>query len=196
MHRVPPQRGLGIAVLVVTGLITVQAMASAIGILPTLTDTVSPGLTVDLSQGLGILGLVAWLLIAPWMATANRAARASGYPQKYRPWVAWWGWAIPIWNLWAPYRFMKDATQGFAVSNLGWWWATWLLGTITIWSSSESHMVDGAVVQTRTITSSPLNAIALTISWIVLARIVWTVSQGAGGDEPDRGLPAGPVIEF
>src|SRR5680860_1368638 len=122
---VPAQRGSGVAIIIVTGLITLQSIASAVGLLAgnTYTNDGSWNFEIDPTQGLGILGVAAWLLIAPWMATANRAAAASGYPQKHRPWVAWWGWVIPIWALWAPYRFMKDAVQGFAVDGLGWWWA-------------------------------------------------------------------------
>lgn len=186
------------AIIVVTGLITLQSIASAVGLLAgnTYTNDGSWNFEIDPTQGLGILGVVAWLLIAPWMATANRAAAASGYPQKYRPWVAWWGWVIPIWALWAPYRFMKDAVQGFAVDGLGWWWGTWLVGTITVWGSSESRTVNGITTQIQTSASAPLNAIALTVSWFLLARIVWTVSQGSDHGSLRREPPARPPTEF
>lgn len=87
-----------------------------------------------------------------------------------------------IWNFWAPYRYMKDATQGFAVRHLGLWWATWLVGTLIFWGSSSYESVDGVTAETHLPVSAPLNAIALTVSWVVLARIIWTVSQGSNSD--------------
>lgn len=195
---VPAQRGRGVAILVVTGLITLQSIAAVVGVATGHAYTAIAGtpLALDPLQGLGLLGLFAWLLLAPWMATAARAVKANGYPMTYRPWVAWWGWVIPIWNLWAPYRFMRDATQGFAVRLLGLWWATWLLGTITIWSSGESRMVEGVLTETQTSLSAPLNAITLTVSWFLLARIVWTVSQGSDHGSLRREPPARPPTEF
>ena len=194
MLGVPAQRGRGVAILVLTGLITVQALATATGVLTNQLFGGRSGLafTVDPSQGLGILGVVAWLVLAPWMVTAASGAAANGYPLTYRPWVAWWGWVIPIWNLWAPYRYMKDAAQGFAVRFLGLWWATWLLGTITLWSSGRSSTVDGVVTETST-SSLPFNAIALTISWFLFARIVWAVSQGSDGNTTSGPHDAGPI---
>jgi len=177
----------------VTGLITVQSIAAAIWPTAAFATENQGGVNVnyDATQGLGLLGVVAWLLVAPWMANAARAATANGYSRTYRPWVAWWGWVIPIWNLWAPYRFMKDATQGFAVRHLGIWWATWLLGTLAIGSSGSSTTVDGITTVTQNSISAPLNALALTVSWVLFARIIWTVSQGSGSaprSGPDTAL--------
>jgi len=195
---VPAQRRLGAAILVVTGLITLQSIGAAIGIFPATTyvNGIEVAWAVDPSQGFGILGVSAWLLLAHWMATAARAAADDGYPMTYRPWVAWWGWVIPIWNLWAPYRFMRDATQGFPVRRLGWWWAAWLVGTITLWSSGESSTVNGVTTQTQTSSSAPLNALALTVSWLLLARIVWTVSQGSDHGSLRHEPPVRPPTEF
>jgi len=187
---VPAQRGHGIAILVVTGLITVQSIVTAIWPAASFASepqAVSSG-GYDATQGLGLLGVVAWLLVAPWMATAARTAAANGYTLKHRPWVAWWGWVIPIWNLWAPFRFMKDATQGFAVRNLGIWWATWIVGTLTIGASGGYSTGDGVVTYTYPVWSAPLNALALTVSWFLFARIIWTVSQGS-----DPVPPSGPA---
>lgn len=64
MLGVPAQRGRGVAILVLTGLITVQALATATGILTGQVFGGRSGLnfTVDPAQGLGILGVVAWLV--------------------------------------------------------------------------------------------------------------------------------------
>ena len=177
----PAQRGLGVAILVVTGLITVQAVVLGVTVATgnPYVHVEGAGFPFDATPGAGLVGVLAWLLVARWMSTAARAAAANGYEVKHRPWVAWWGWVIPIWNLWAPFRYMKDATQGFPVRHLGLWWATWLLGTVTFWSTSESSTVDGVVTQTQTSASAPFNAVALTASWFLFARIVWTVSQGS-----------------
>ncbi len=181
MLGVPAQRGRGIAILAVTGLITAQALVLGIRVATGYQYTPAAGTNFpfDSSPWTGLLGVIAWLLVAPWMATAARGAAQMGYLQTHQPWVAWWGWVFPIWNLWAPYRFMKDATQGFAVRKLGLWWATWLLSPILIWSSSSSTTVDSVVTETHISTSLPFNAVALTMSWILFARIVWTVSQGS-----------------
>jgi|GEM_PF-1178385 len=182
--EVPAQRGLGIAILVVTGLITVQAIvrgvAAAAGHPYVYVQQSGAFISFNSGNGLVLVPVLAWLLVAHWMATAARAASANGYFVKYRPWVAWWGWIIPIWNLWAPYRYMKDATQGFPVRHLGWWWAASLLGTFTLGLTTTSTDIDGVVTQTQTAASAPFNAIALTVSWLLFARIVWTVSQGSG----------------
>ncbi|NYI42108.1 DUF4328 domain-containing protein [Demequina lutea] len=180
---VPAQRGLGIAILVVTGLITAQAIVLGVAVATgnPYVHTAGTNFPFDSSAGVGLLGVLAWLLVAQWMATAARAAAADGYYVKHRPWVAWWGWVIPIWNLWAPYRYMKDATQGFPLRYVGLWWAAWLFGTLTLAYSGESTTIDGVVTQTQTLASAPFNALALTVSWLLFARIVWTVSQGAQG---------------
>ena len=185
---VPAQRGLGIAILVVTGLITAQAIVLGVTVATgnTYVHTGGAYFPFDANPRVGLLGLLAWLLVAQWMSTAARAAAADGYYVKHRPWVAWWGWIIPIWNLWAPFRYMKDATQGFPVRYLGWWWATWLLGGLTIWSSSTSTTIGGGMTQTQTSASAPFNAVALTVSWVLFARIVWTVSQGSQATSRER----------
>ena len=178
---VPEQRGLGLAILVATGLITAQAIVLGVAVATgtPYTHVTGTNFPFDTTSRVGLVGVLAWLLVAHWMATASRAAKANGYQVNYRPWVAWWGWVIPIWNLWAPYRFMKDATQGFQVRRLGLWWATWLLGTLALVYSGESSTVNGVVTQNQTLTSAPFNAAALTVSWCLFARIVWTVSQGS-----------------
>ena len=195
---VPAQRGLGIAILVVTGLITTQAIVLGVSVATGSPYEHLPGRSFpfDASGGFGLLGTLAWLLVAQWMATAGRAAKTNGHAMTYRPWVAWWGWVIPIWNLWAPFRYMKDATQGFPVRHLGLWWATWLVGTLAIATSGESRTIDGVVVATHTLVSAPYNAAALTVSWILFARIVWTVSQGsrviAEGEPSSEMAPLAP----
>jgi len=65
-----------------------------------------------------------------------------------------------------------------------------------VWGSSESRTVNGITTQIQTSASAPLNAIALTVSWLLLARIVWTVSQGSDHGSLRHEPPARPPTEF
>ena len=85
-----------------------------------------------------------------------------------------------------------DPSQGFGILGM----SAWLVGTITLWSSGESSTVNGVTTQTQTSSSAPLNALALTVSWFLLARIVWTVSQGSDHGSLRHEPPARPPTEF
>lgn len=82
-----------------------------------------------------------------WFRRARINAEHRGWRQRRaRAWT-FWGWVIPIVNLWIPFQIMGDIWRaGLPASqrhHTAWlaalWWATWLLGAVTIQTQETDY---------------------------------------------------------
>ena len=70
-----------------------------------------------------------------WFYRARINAERSGWPQRRARGWAFWGWVVPIADLWVPFQVMRDIWRASRPSSraggLPWlpavWWASWLL---------------------------------------------------------------------
>src|SRR5262245_4681290 len=121
-----------------TGLVTQQQLDRADG-------------WVSGTAGLGGLVFVATVVVwCVWQhhAQAN-AVVLSGGGLRFTPgWAVGW-WFIPIANLWKPFQTVRElwkASHGggwrtvATWSLLGWWWATWLIGSLNIQLGSNTRI--------------------------------------------------------
>src|SRR3954469_12141115 len=98
-------------------------------------------------SGLAFLATVVVWCIWQHHAQAN-AAVLSGGPLRFTPgWAVGW-WFIPIANLWKPFQAVRElwkASHGggwqtiATWSLLGWWWATWLIGSLNVQLGSNTR---------------------------------------------------------
>lgn len=87
--------------------------------------------------GLTVLTMVVLIL---WLRRARSNAEASGWPQRYRVAWAFWGWFVPVVNLWIPFRMMADVWRASLPEDSrrdtawlpGLCWTCWLLGSLPL----------------------------------------------------------------
>jgi hypothetical protein len=151
-----------------------------------------------------ILIVVTGVAFVAWFRGARINAEGRGWHQRFaRAWT-FWGWIVPVVNLWIPLQIMDDIWQvSFLRRPRGWiawlpmvWWTSWVL--------SEALLVlnRGAVVALDIWTSPPANSAGsygphLPDSWpgfcvfavagLSLIAIVRTVSRGP------LGAPIAPI---
>ncbi len=102
------------------------------------------------TSGLGGLAFIATVVVwCIWQHhTQANAAVLSGGGLRFTPgWAVGW-WFIPIANLWKPFQAVRElwkASHGggwqtiATWSLLGWWWATWLIGSLNVQLGSNAR---------------------------------------------------------
>jgi hypothetical protein len=86
-----------------------------------------------------------------WFYRARVSAERSDWPQRRARGWAFWGWVVPIADLWIPFQIMRDIWQASLPSsrrdNFPWlpavWWASWLLTGLLSqsWNTARSDNV-------------------------------------------------------
>jgi len=139
-----------------------------------------------------ILIVVTGLVFLAWFRRARINAGGGSYYQRFAPGWTFWGWIVPVVNLWIPLLVMEDIWQAsFSRRPRGWvawlpmlWWTSWIV--------SEALLVlnRGAVVALGTWSSVPAGSYGphLPGSWpgfcvfavagLTLIAIVQGVSHG------------------
>jgi hypothetical protein len=134
--------------------------------------------------GLGILFVV-------WFRRARINAERRGWRQRRARGWTFWGWIIPIANLWIPFQLMGDIWRAGLPperhEKTAWlpvlWWIGWLLSGIGV-TSSEPQPQLGSGTWT-------VSLCFLAISGMTLIAIIRAVSDGPVGS-PHPGRPAAP----
>jgi hypothetical protein len=173
------------------------------------------------TAGIGGLAFVATVIVwCIWQHhTQANAVVLSGGGLRFTPgWAVGW-WFIPIANLWKPFQSVRElwkASHGggwqtiATWSLLGWWWATWLLGSLNVQLGSNARfgILFGSSVDVQNV--SVAEAIAedrWRVAWlafrvvaaalaIVIVRSVERLQQAAAaaGDQP-AAPPVAPAVE-
>jgi hypothetical protein len=120
------------------------------------------------------------LLFLIWFHRARMNAERHNWRQRRaRAWT-FWGWLVPIANLWIPFQIMGDIWRAGLPARqrarTAWlpalWWATWLLPYPPIWSRTRPQL--------------PGNWLRLSLfamAGIALMAIIRTISRGPVGTE-------------
>lgn len=122
-----------------------------------------------------------------WFRRARINAERDCWQNRARPW-AFWGWFVPIGNLWIPFQVMRDIWRASlapenrtrTTSLLAWWWASYLLvkPVSLVFRDGRSQRAWYGVLLV------PDNWLSLTlfaIAGVLLIAIIGTVSSGRVG---------------
>ena len=82
-----------------------------------------------------ILIVVTGLVFLAWFRRARINAGGGSYYQRFAPGWTFWGWIVPVVNLWIPLLVMEDIWQAsFSRRPRGWvawlpmlWWTSWIV---------------------------------------------------------------------
>src|SRR6266446_5906774 len=86
------------------------------------------------------------IVFVVWFRRARINAERSSWRQRRASGWAFWGWIVPVVSLWFPFQIMGDIWRaGLPVAQrrrTAWltalWWTTWLLGGVTVSSTTMS----------------------------------------------------------
>jgi hypothetical protein len=125
-----------------------------------------------------------------WFYAARVRAECSDWPQRRARGWAFWGWVIPVADLWVPFQIMRDIWRASLPSSLrskaAWlpavWWVSWLLEGLLSrsWSARSSNFGYGLPLPDGWTNFAPL-AIA-GISLVVIIQV--TARQQHDSREP------------
>jgi len=141
---------------------------------------------LDKAADITIFGLS--ILFVVWFYRARINAERHGYRQRRARGWAFWGWIVPIVNLWFPFQIMGDIWRaGLPAGQRGetaWlpalWWTCWLLSGLGIYGAGSMSVNSGSVPH---IAADP-NAASLcflAVAGALLIAIIRTVSDGPVG---------------
>lgn len=149
------------------------------------------GLRLDKAADLTIF--VLGIVFTVWFRRARINAERQGWKQRRARAWAFWGWVIPVVNLWFPFQIMGDiwraglpAAQRHKTAWLpALWWTTWLLAGF-----GQRHPWPHLSADTSAVSLCLLAASAVTL--IAIIRIV---SWGAVGSPHSRHPATMPVAQ-
>lgn len=141
---------------------------------------------VDLAADITMLGLSILFLV--WFYRARINAEPHGYPQRRARAWAFWGWVVPIVNIWFPFQIMGDIWRaGLPAEQRGetaWlpalWWTCWLLSGLGIFGAGVVAVKSGGVPHIVADTNTA-SLCFLAVSGAMLIAIIRTVSDGPVG---------------
>jgi len=141
---------------------------------------------LDNAADITIFGLS--ILFVVWFYRARINAERHGYRQRRARGWAFWGWIVPIVNLWFPFQIMGDIWRaGLPAEQRGetaWlpalWWTCWLLSGLGIFGAGVTAVNSGSVPHIAADTNAA-SLCFLAVAGAMLIAIIRTVSDGPVG---------------
>jgi Domain of unknown function (DUF4328) len=146
--------------------------------------------------GLGILFVV-------WFRRARINAERHGYYQRRARGWTFWGWLIPIVNLWFPFQIMGDIWRAglpaWRRGKTAWlpalWWLCWLLSGLS-WSAQATAANSGPLPHIDADTRA-FSLCFLALAGAILIAIIRTVSAGpVGSSLHETRLSSRELLEY
>lgn len=133
--------------------------------------------------GLGILFVV-------WFRRARINAEFHGYRQRRARGWTFWGWIIPIVNIWFPFQIMGDIWRAGLPEQqrrrTAWlpalWWTCWLLSGLTFATRARG----GGPIPHLAAGTPAVSLFLLAVAGAILIAIVRLVSAGPVGSPPPQ----------
>ena len=99
---------------------------------------------LDQAADITIFGLS--ILFVVWFRRARINAECHGYPQRRARGWAFWGWIVPIVNIWFPFQIMGDIWRAglpaWQRRKIAWlpalWWTSWLISGLSFGAQAKS----------------------------------------------------------
>ena len=141
---------------------------------------------LDKAADITIFGLS--ILFAVWFYRARINAERHGCRQRRARGWAFWGWIVPIVNLWFPFQIMGGIWRaGLPAEQRGetaWqpalWWTCWLLSGLGIYGAGEMSVKSGSVPHMAADTNTA-SLFFLAVAGAMLIAIIRAVSGGPVG---------------
>jgi hypothetical protein len=141
---------------------------------------------LDKAADITIVGLS--ILFVVWFYRARINAERHGYPQRRARGWAFWGWIVPIVNLWFPFQIMGDIWRAGLPAEqrreTAWlpalWWTCWLLSGLGIFGAGAMSVNSGSVPHITADTNAA-SLCFLAVAGAMLIAIIRTVSDGPVG---------------
>ena len=138
---------------------------------------------LDRAADITIFGLS--ILFVVWFYRARINAERHGYRQRRARGWAFWGWIVPIVNLWFPFQIMGDIWRAGLPAELrgetAWlpalWWTCWLLSGLGIFGVGAMSVNSGSVPHIAADTNAA-SLCFLAVAGAMLIAIIRTVSDG------------------
>jgi hypothetical protein len=128
------------------------------------------------------------ILFVVWFYRARINAERQGYRQRRARGWAFWGWIIPIVNIWFPFQIMGDIWRAGLPAEqrreTAWlpalWWTCWLLSGLGIFGAGVKAVNSGSVPHIAAGTNAA-SLCFLAVAGVMLIAIIRTVSDGPVG---------------
>jgi hypothetical protein len=128
------------------------------------------------------------ILFVVWFYRARINAERHGYPQRRARGWAFWGWIVPIVNIWFPFQIMGDIWRAGLPADqrreTAWlpalWWTCWLLSGLGIFGAGAMSVNSGSVPHIAAGTNAA-SLCFLAVAGAMLIAIIRTVSDGPVG---------------
>lgn len=141
---------------------------------------------LDKAADITIFGLS--ILFVVWFYRARINAERHGYRQRRARGWAFWGWIVPIVNIWFPFQIMGDIWRAGLPAEqrreTAWlpalWWTCWLLSGLGIFGAGEMSVNSGSVPHIVADTNAA-SLCFLAVAGAMLIAIIRTVSDGPVG---------------
>ena len=139
-----------------------------------------------LDKAVDFMIFAAGVVLVVWFRRARINAESHGWRQRRARGWAFWGWIVPIANLWIPFQLMGDIWRAGQPEQqrqrTAWrpalWWASWLLAAL-----GQRHPWPYLSAAT-----GPASLGLLAVAGATLIAIIRIVSAGPVGSPPPRCL--------
>jgi hypothetical protein len=130
------------------------------------------------------------ILFVVWFRRARINAEHSDYRQRRARGWAFWGWIIPIVNLWFPFQIMGDIWRAGLPEQqrrrTAWlpavWWTCWLLSGLSF--ATRARPASSSLTPHLAASTPAVSLCFLAVAGVTLIAIVRTVSAGPVGSPP------------
>jgi hypothetical protein len=154
------------------------------------------GSVLNTTADITIAGLS--ILFVGWFYRARIDAELQDFPQRRARAWAFWGWIVPIVDLWFPFQIMGDIWRAglpaLERAKTAWlpalWWACWLLTAVSVGvnasaNSPPAHSHNPYIVPFISPGTRTSSLVLMAIDGLLLIPIVRAVSSGPVGSPPD-----------
>ena len=140
------------------------------------------GARLDQAADITIFGLS--ILFVMWFRRARINAERHGYPQRRARGWAFWGWIVPIVNLWFPFQIMGDIWRAGLPPRqrrkTAWlpalWWTSWLISGLSFGTQAKFEPVPHIAASTPAFVLC-----SLAIAGATLIAVIRIVTDGPVG---------------
>jgi hypothetical protein len=140
---------------------------------------------LDTPADVTIVGLS--ILFVVWFRRARINAERHGYRQRRARGWAFWGWIVPIVNIWFPFQIMGDIWRAGLPAEqrrkTAWlpamWWTCWLLSALS--NGGQGMSAHSGPVPHMAANTNAGSLCFLAIAGAMLIAIIRTVSDGPVG---------------
>ncbi|MEU6256679.1 DUF4328 domain-containing protein [Streptomyces sp. NPDC047043] len=135
----------------------------------------------------GFTALFCAIVFLLWLDKVRDNARAlSGHRPRYSGFWLYFGWLIPVANLWIPRGMVADAHQDSAPGerlprSVNVWWGLWLVGTLSgvglMYEDDSDKIIERAYTDLWMLLASDAAVVGAAVAGILVVRAITAVQQ-------------------